>query len=116
MLLHTLFDYYYVIITLQSSQSDVAGDFPCLDNELESCRLKRKTLSRLRVSLEDLRNIDNQGECQDRCESAVGKKGKRLEQCMCLCNYYNVCLGSIGNGYNITSDHVHRGLVDMLFR
>ena len=98
-----MMDYYYDC-TFQSSLSDA---FPCLDNELESCRLKRKTLSRLRASLEDLQNIDNQGECQDHCESTVGKRGKRLEQCMCLCNYYNVCIGSIGKGYSITSDDVH---------
>ena len=85
-----------VTLLLQLSQSSEAADFPCLDNELESCRLKQKTLNRLRVNLEDLQNVSSQGECQDRCESAVGKRGKRLEQCNCLCNYYSICLGSIG--------------------
>ena len=88
----------HLSISLQRSQSSEAADFPCLDNELDSCRLKQKTLNRLRMSIEDLQNSDSQGECQDRCESTVSKRGKRLEQCLCLCNYYSVCLGNIGKG------------------
>ena len=72
----------------------VAAAFPCLDGELDSCGLKRKTLNRFPV--EELQNTDNLGDCQDRCESVANTKGKRLEQCNCLCNYYNVCPGSRG--------------------
>ena len=86
----------HFVFVLQSSRG--RQEFPCLEGELESCSLKRKTLNRLPI--EDLQNSTNQEECGDICGSAVERKGrsmrKRLEQCICLCNYYSVCVGTTG--------------------